>query len=121
VFGAVNVVEAFDEDFDAGEPLLGAVVEEVGFEPVAGGVVIDGFEELAEAIGAWVAVFDDGADGHAWEAGAVFELAGVDGGVFEVLGDFDGEVTHGGGGIRLILLECNLFLKWGFLVVGCGH
>ena len=81
-FGALDVVEAFDEDLDAGEPGGGAVVEQVGFEPGAGGGVINGAEELAEAVGARVAVLHDRADGHARQAGTVFKLASIDGGAF---------------------------------------
>ena len=93
--GAAAAVEALDEDLEAREIFKRAVVAEVGDEPALGGLVIDGAEELAEALGTWVGVVEDVADRHARELGKLFELSGGKRRLIEVIADLDGEMTHG--------------------------
>lgn len=64
-----------NEDLEARQILRRAIVAQVGDQPALGGFVIDGAQELAEALGAWVGVVEDIANGHAWKLGKLLELA----------------------------------------------
>lgn len=93
--GAAAAVKAMDEDLEAWEVFGRAVVAQISDEPALGGLVIDGAEELAEALGTWVGVVEDVADRHARELGKLFELPGAKRRLIEVIADLDGKVTHG--------------------------
>ena len=63
------------EDLEARKVFRGAIVAQVGDEPPLGGFVIDGAQELAKALGAWVGVVEDIANGHARKLGKLLKLA----------------------------------------------
>lgn len=52
-------VDLGDEDLEAREVFGRAVVAEVGYEPAAGGGVVEGTDELTESLGTWVRIAHD--------------------------------------------------------------
>lgn len=83
-----------DEDLEAREVFGRAVVAEVGNEPALGGFVIDGAEELAEALGTWVGVSHNVRECCTGDASAVFEVASGYARTLTVITNYDCKVTH---------------------------
>ena len=89
--GGIGALEGGNGDLEAREVIGRAVVAQVGDEPTASGVVIDGAEELAEALGTGMLITPDAVDGAAVEAGVTLDAVGIAcrvGG--EVVFDLDG-------------------------------
>ncbi len=93
--GGIGALKGGDGDLEPREELGRAVVAQVGGEPFAGGVVIDGVQELAEALGTGMGVFEDAVDGSTLEAGGGLQSQhGGFGVVVEVIDELDREVAH---------------------------
>lgn len=75
VVAAGAAAGCLDKDLEARKVFRRAIVAQVSNEPALGGVVIDGAEELPEALGAWVGVVENVANSHARKFGKLLELA----------------------------------------------